>query len=407
MSDIRSVVIVGGGLAGANAAFALRERGFEGSVTLIGDERQLPYERPPMSKEYLRREKTLEQTYVKPAGQYAENDITLVSGKQAVEIRPTDRMVVLGDGSELGYDALVLATGSEPRPLDAPGADLNGVYYLRNVDDADRIRAAADAATSIAVIGGGWIGTEVAASLRQLGRNVTLISLPPQPLEHVLGSEVAAIYRKLHEEKGTTLVVGRVARLVGDAAGRVRSVQLADGGSISADMVVAGVGSSPRVDLARTAGLKLRDGGIEVDEYLESSMPGIYAIGDVATSWNPRFGRFIRVEHWDNAIEQGKAVAANIHGEPQAYERTPYFYSDQFDLGMEYRGLARGFDRVVIRGDADAREFDAFWLKDGHVVAAMNANRWDDAAELQDLVDRQAVVDPDELARDKAPATAG
>jgi 3-phenylpropionate/trans-cinnamate dioxygenase ferredoxin reductase subunit len=404
MSEVKSVVIVGGGLAGANAAFALRERGFEGSVTVVGDERELPYERPPMSKEYLRAEKTLAQTYVKPADQYAENDITLLSGKRVVEIRPTDRTVILNDRSSVAFDALVLATGSAPRPLDVPGADLVGVHYLRDAADADALRAAASTAKSIAVIGGGWIGTEVAASLRQMGHAVTLIALPPQPLEHVLGSEVAAIYRRLHEEKGTRVVVGRVARLTGNGDGRVTGVVLADGTTVAADVVIAGVGAEPRVDLARAAGLKLRDGGVEVNEYLESSVPGIYAIGDIATAWNPRFGKYVRVEHWDNAIEQGKTVAANIHGEPQAYERTPYFYSDQFDLGMEYRGLARGFDRVVIRGDVDAREFDAFWLKDGHVIAAMNANRWDDAAELQALVDAQAQVDPDELARDKVPA---
>lgn len=407
MSSVKSVVIVGAGLAGANAAFALRERGFEGHVTLVGDEPTLPYERPPMSKEYLRGEKTLEQAYVKPAQDYPAKDIALRSGRPAVEIRPADRMLVLSDGTTLPYDALILATGSAPRPLGLAGADLTGVHYLRDVADANAIHAAAVEAESIAVIGGGWIGTEVAASLRQLGRDVTLIALPPQPLEHVLGAEVASVYRKLHDEKGTHIVIGRVTRLDGQA-GHVSGVVLADGARVPANMVVAGVGAEPRVDLARAAGLVLRDGGVGVNEYLESSAPGIYAIGDIATAWHPRFKRYVRVEHWDNAIEQGKAVAAVIAGERHAYERTPYFYSDQFDLGMEYRGLARGFDRVVIRGDVDAREFDAFWLKDGRVIAAMNANRWDDAAELQDLVDRQADADPDELARPKvASPTAG
>jgi 3-phenylpropionate/trans-cinnamate dioxygenase ferredoxin reductase subunit len=407
MTAVKSVVIVGGGLGGAHAAFALRERGFKGTVTLVADERELPYERPPLSKEYLRGEKTREQTHVRPAAEYATNDITLLSGKRGLTLRPADRMVQLSDGSALAYDALVLATGAAPRQLDVPGADLGGVHYLRNLEHADAIRAAALEADSIAVIGGGWIGTEVAASLRQMGRAVTLISLPPGPLEHVLGSEVAAIYRKLHEENGTRVVVSRVASLTGATNGRVRAVELADGETIAAHVVVAGVGAEPRVDLARAAGLTLRDGGIEVNEFLETSAPGIYAIGDIAAAWNPRFQRHVRVEHWDNAIEQGKAVAANINGERQAYDRTPYFYSDQFDLGMEYRGLARGYDRVVIRGNVDAREFDAFWLRDGRVVAAMNANRWEDAAELQDLVDRQAIVDPGELARDKTPAAAG
>ena len=397
MNKLKTVVIVGGGLAGANAAFELRKLGFDGSVTLIGEEQQLPYKRPPMSKEYLRGEEPLEKAFVKPADKYVEAGIELLTGTRATTMDPIRRTVTLDDESTLPYDALLLATGATARRLDVPGADLYGVHYMRNVEDADSIRAGSLLADSIVVIGGGWLGTEVAASLRQLGRNVTLIAPPPQPLEHILGAKVAGVYRQLHEENGTRLVIGRVARLEGTE--RVHDVVLSDGTRIPADMVVAGVGAVPRLELATAAGLALRDGGVQVDAYLESSAPGIFAAGDIAAAWHPRFGRYVRVEHWDNGKEQGKAAAASIVGERKEYDRTPYFYSDQFDLGMEYRGFAPNWDDVVIRGDLEAREFDAFWLKDGRVIAAMNANRWDDAAELQDLVDRQAPADPSELAR--------
>jgi 3-phenylpropionate/trans-cinnamate dioxygenase ferredoxin reductase subunit len=405
MNDLKRVVVVGGGLAGANAAFELRKLGFGGSVTIVGDERVLPYKRPPMSKEYLRGEEPLDKAFVKPAEKYTEADVTLISGTRATGLDVEQRAVTLDDGRTLPFDALLLATGAAPRRLDLPGADFSGVHYLRDAADADAIRAASLEASSIAVIGGGWIGTEVAASLRQLGRNVTLIAPPPQALEHILGAEVAGVYRRLHEENGTRLVIGRVARLEGD--GRVSEVVLTDGSRIASDMVVAGVGAVPRIELAAAAGLTLRDGGVEVDSKLETSARGVFAAGDIATAWHPRYGRFVRVEHWDNAREQGKAAAASMLGVGKAYDRTPYFYSDQFDLGMEYRGLAHGWERVVIRGDLEAREFDAFWLKDGRVIAAMNANRWDDAAELQELVDREARIDPGELARGAAASLSG
>ena len=395
---INDVVIVGGGLAGANAAFTLRDHGFEGGVTIVADEAELPYERPPLSKEYLRGEKERDETHVKPADEYSDKNIELMSGTRATAIDTAKHLVTLDDQTSLRYDALLLATGSAPRKLDVPGADLAGVYYLRNVDHSDAIREASASAESILVVGGGWLGTEVAASLRQLGRNVTLVSPPPQPLEQILGAEVASAYVAVHEANGTNLVTGRVAEIVGDVGNRsVREVLLADGTRIEADMVVAAVGAAPRTQLAEAAGLTLRDGGVEVDQFLRSSAQNVFAAGDIATAWNPRFDRYLRIEHWDNAIEQGKAAAANILGRELAYDRTPYFYSDQFDLGMEYRGYATTWDEVVIRGDLAAREFDAFWLKDGRVVAAMNANRWDDAAELQELVDNRAEIDPQQL----------
>ncbi len=395
MSTLDSVVIVGGGLAGASAAFELRKLDFTGRVTLIGEEQELPYERPPLSKEYLRGEKPLEAAYVRPLAEYDENGIELLRGRRAVTLDAPTRRVNLDDGTTLGYDALVIATGAAARTLGSTRAFLEGVRYLRTADDADALRAAASTASAIAVIGGGWIGSEVAASLRQLGHDVTLISNLERPLERVLGPEVAEVYRSVHVEHGVRLVHGHVSLLEGDR--HVDGVRLSDGQRIPADLVVVGVGAAPRIKLATRAGLETREGAILTDEYLRTSVPSIYAAGDVALAWHPRFACHVRVEHWDNAIHQGRAAAANILGAAEPYARTPYFYSDQYDLGMEYRGFAPEWGRVVIRGDVAAREFLAFWLADGRVSAAMNVNLWDDGEELQRLVESEERVDLDRL----------
>jgi 3-phenylpropionate/trans-cinnamate dioxygenase ferredoxin reductase subunit len=398
MHKLDSVVIVGGGLAGATAAFALRDHGFSGQLTLVSEEHVPPYERPPLSKGYLRGEEPIEKAQVRPLGDYEAQGIELWCGRRAVTLDPFARRLNLDDGTDLNYDALLLATGAAPRQLGATRAYLGGVHYLRTSRDADALREAAAGARRVAVIGGGWVGSEVAASLRQMGRDITLISNLQRPLERVLGSEVAEVYRQLHVENGVRLVHGHVASLDGDTA--VEGVRLADGQQVAADLVVVGVGAVPRTQLALRAGLETIDGGIRVDEYLRSSIPSIYAAGDIAAAWHPRFGRHLRVEHWDNAIHQGKAAAANMLGANEPYARTPYFYSDQYDLGMEYRGYAPQWGEVVIRGDVPNREFHAFWLADGRVIAAMNANLWDDGEELQRLVeseervDRRALSDP-------------
>lgn len=396
MNNRDSIVIAGGGLAGASAAFALRERGFAGNISLVGEEQTPPYERPPLSKGYLRGESTLEAAFVRPLADYVAQGIELLRGRHAITLNPARRQLGLDDGSDLTFDALLIATGARPRRLGSTRASLAGVHYLRSADDADAILGAASAATAIVVIGGGWVGTEVAASLRQLGHEVTLISTLPRPLERVLGPEVAEVYRGLHLENGVRLTHGHVSDLEGDD--RVAGVRLADGQRLPADLVVVGVGAAPRLELATRAGLDTIEGGIAVDAYLRSSVPSIYAAGDVAAAWHPRFGRHVRVEHWDNAIQQGKTAAANMLGANQAYARTPYFYSDQFDLGMEYRGFAPLWDTVVTRGDLTKREFHAFWLADGRVIAAMNVNLWDDGEELQRLVESQASVDLARLA---------
>jgi len=396
MNARNDVVIVGGGLAGATAAFALRDGGFDGRVVIVAEEDRPPYERPPLSKGYLRGESSITDAYVRPVADYETNGIELLLNRRAVTLDAPARRLNLADGQTLAYDALLLATGSAPRPLSRGRAFLRGVHLLRDASDADALRAAAATADRIAVVGGGWIGSEVAASLRQLGHEVTLVTGGSRPLERVLGPEVAQVYAELHAAHGVRLVHGTVVDLEGDTA--VQAVVLEDGRRIDADLVVVGVGAVPRIKLALRAGLETVDGAVATDEYLRTSVSSIYAAGDVAAAWHPRYGRHLRVEHWDNAIRQGRAAAANMLGAAKPYARTPYFYSDQFDLGMEYRGHASAWDRVVLRGDPVKREFDAFWLADGRVVAAMNANRWDDGKALRRLVESEARIDPDRLA---------
>jgi 3-phenylpropionate/trans-cinnamate dioxygenase ferredoxin reductase component len=396
MSKLDTVLIAGGGLAGANAAFTLREKGFQNRVVLVSEEAETPYERPPLSKDYLRGEKTLEQAYVRPAAAYDEQGIELLRSRRAVTLDPSTQQLNLDDGTNLQYDALLIATGAAPRRLSSTRGNLDGVHYLRDVADADPLRAAAAEAGRIAVIGGGWIGSEVAASLRQLGGDVTLISSLPRPLERALGPDVAEVYREVHVEHGVRLAHGRVDSIEGMQ--RADGVRLSDGQRIPADLVVVGIGAVPRIGLATRARLETRDGAIVTDEFLRTSVPNIYAAGDVASAWHPRFARHVRVEHWDNAIRQGKAAAANILGANEPYVRTPYFYSDQFELGMEYRGFAPEWGKVVIRGDVAAREFLAFWMADSRVVAAMNVNLWNDGAALRRLVESEARVDLERLA---------
>jgi 3-phenylpropionate/trans-cinnamate dioxygenase ferredoxin reductase subunit len=390
-------VIVGASLAGASAAIALRKEGFDGRIVLVGDEPETPYERPELSKKYLRGEITA-PVLVKPADVFETEEIELLKGHRATGIGPGKREVTTTAGV-LRYDRLLLATGAEPRRLAVPGGDLDGVLTLRTVADADDIRRRAMTADSIVVVGGGWIGSEVAASLRQLDRKVTMISVTAAPLEHVLGAEVARVYREVHEENGVHLV-GRSKVTSFTGRGRVEAVETEDGRRIPAELVVVGIGAEPRTELASAAGLPV-ESGVLVDANLESSVPGIFAAGDVANAWHPRYGRRLRVEHWDNAKRQGRAAAANMLGEAKAYDRTPYFYSDQYDLGMEYTGHAENWDEVVFRGDPASREFIAFWCSEGRVVAGMNVNVWDVAPAIErivrsaDRVDRAWLADPD------------
>ena len=371
-SEIGTIVIIGAGLAGAKAAEALRKETYAGRIVMFGDETHAPYLRPPLSKEYLRGESEPDAALVHPRAWYEEQRIELNPGAPVRAIRAAAREVVLADGQRLGFDRLLITTGAAPRRLSIPGSELEGLHYLRTMEDADAIRAAAGSASRAVVVGGGWIGAEVAASLRQLGLPVALIAPDSVPLERVLGPEVGAVYRDLHAEHGVELVTGQRA-VAFHGRNRVESVETADGARIDGDLVVVGVGAQPQVQLAAEAGIDVDD-GIVVDESLETSVAGIFVAGDVASAWHPLLEVRLRVEHWDNARRQGRAAARNMLGMAEPYERIPYFYSDQYDLSMEYAGFARDWDRVVVRGDLAGRTFVAFWLRDGRVVAGMNAN---------------------------------
>ncbi len=390
----QTFVIVGASLAGAKAAQELRERGFDGRVVLVGAEPDRPYERPPLSKDYLRGESEREKAYVHPAGFYEEQSIDLLRATAVTAIDPGSSRVLLDDNRELAYDRLLLTMGAEPRRLPVPGAELDGIHYLRTFADCDALRARLDAGRGrVAVVGAGWIGSEFAASARQRGLEVTLIDPLELPNERIFGSEVGAFYRDAHAEHGVEMRLGRgVEAFEGDGA--VARVQLSDGTLVECDFAVVGVGVVPRSKLAVEAGLEVEN-GIVVDEHLRTSVPNIYAAGDVANAWHPFYERRIRVEHWANALNQGPAAARSMLDEEVSYERIPYFFSDQYDVGMEYSGYAESWDQVVFRGDPGAGEgFVAFWLGDGRVLAGMNVNVWDVNQHVQELIRSRRSVDP-------------
>jgi 3-phenylpropionate/trans-cinnamate dioxygenase ferredoxin reductase component len=399
MTDDRGFVIIGASLVGAKAAETLREEGFGGRITLIGEEPVRPYERPPLSKEYLQGKAEADVAFVHDPAYYDKHDIDLRLSTPVRGLEPAGREVVLASGERLGYDAVLLATGATPRRLAIPGAGLGGVHYLRTMADAERLRAAITGANRVVVIGGGWIGCEVAASARQLGADVALVEMGRLPLERVLGPELGAFYHDVHADQGVELHFGSGLETL-RGADRVEEVRLADGTALPADVVVAGVGVTPRVELAEAAGLAL-DNGVVTDEYLAASAAGVFAAGDVASAWHPVFARRIRLEHWSSALNQGPVAARNMLGTRTPYEQIPYFYSDQYDIGMEYSGYASGWDQVVFRGDPAGREFIAFWLNDGRVVAGMNVNVWDVADSIAALVaagghvDLSRLLDPD------------
>jgi 3-phenylpropionate/trans-cinnamate dioxygenase ferredoxin reductase subunit len=388
-------VIVGAGLAGAKAAEALREEGFDGRIVLIGDEAEQPYERPPLSKDYLRGESPRESARVHPDGFYVSNEIELRTGTAVERLDLDRRMVVLADGEEVGYDRLLLATGAEPRRLAVPGSELDGIHYLRELRDADEIAARLERGGRVVLIGAGWIGAEVAASARQKGLEVTIVERDELPLERVLGRELGRIYADVHRDQGVELLGGAALdRFEGAAA--VERVRLADGRALDSDFVVVGVGVEPRTGLAREAGIAV-DNGIAVSERLETSVEGVFAVGDVANAHNPFYGRRLRVEHWANALNQPLVAARAMLGKPASYERLPYFFSDQYDVGMEYSGYATQWDEVVFRGDPDGREFIAFWLDGGRVVAGMNVNVWEMTDPIQALIRSRRPVGAEQL----------
>jgi 3-phenylpropionate/trans-cinnamate dioxygenase ferredoxin reductase subunit len=401
MTSEQTFVIVGASLAGAKAAETLRAEGFDGRVVLIGAERERPYERPPLSKDYLRGEVERETVYVHDASFYAEHDIELVLGRTAVGLDTSLGQVTVDDGTRLRYDRLLLATGAEPRRLSIPGEALDGVLDLRSIEDSDALRERLDRGGTVVVVGAGWIGAEVAASARQRGLDVTVINPLTVPLERVLGAEVGGIYRDIHADHGVHMLPEtRVAAFEGTTA--VERVRTSDGRTHDCDFVVVGVGVQPRTALASEGRVSVGD-GIVVNEHLQTSVPGVFAAGDVATARHPLYGRGIRVEHWANALRQGPVAARNMLGRSEPYDRVPYFFSDQYDVGMEYAGYARSWDRVVFRGDPASREFIAFWLVDDRVIAGINVNVWDVADQIQNLIRAQVSVDDRRLADPDVP----
>ena len=389
------IVIIGGSLAGGSAAITLRDHGYEGELTLIGEESQLPYERPPLSKAVLIGN-TDEPDWVADEAAYADKNITLRLGTTATRIDRA-RKVVVASRTEYPYDKLLIATGSAPRRLDVPGADLDGLLTLRTLEESLTLRERFTEGAKIVIVGGGWIGCEAAAAARQHGANVTVIEPRSQPLLPVVGEQVGASFAALHRDHGVDLRLGiGVTGFAGE--GTVSSVHIKGHASVPADTVLIGVGAAPNIALADAAGLELAAGGIAVDATLRSSDPDIYAAGDVAAEDHPKYRHRIRVEHWANAKDQGKHVAANLLGAGEPYVLRPFFFSDQYDLGCEYRGFADpAKDRLVLRGDLAAREFTAFWLRDGAVAAAMNVNQWDDGDTLQELVDTGRPITDKEL----------
>ncbi|MBW8800483.1 MAG: FAD-dependent oxidoreductase [Streptomyces sp.] len=410
----QTFVIVGGGLAGAKAAETLRAEGFTGRVILICDERDHPYERPPLSKGYLLGKAERDSVFVHEPAWYAQHDIELHLGQTVDRIDRAAKTVRFGDdGTLVRYDKLLLATGAEPRRLDIPGTDLAGVHHLRRLAHAERLKGVLTALGRdnghLVIAGAGWIGLEVAAAARTYGAEVTVIEHGQTPLHSVLGPELGNVFAQLHQEHGVRFRFGvRLTEIVGQD-GMVLAARTDDGEEHPAHDVLAAIGAAPRVGLAEAAGLELADradgGGIVVDERLRTSDPDIYAAGDVAAFPHALFDTRLRVEHWANALNGGPAAARSMLGQDLAYDRVPYFFTDQYDLGMEYSGWAPpgSYDQVVIRGDAGKREFIAFWVKEGRVLAGMNVNVWDVTEPIQRLITARAVVDTDALADPHVP----
>jgi 3-phenylpropionate/trans-cinnamate dioxygenase ferredoxin reductase subunit len=379
-------VIVGGGLAGAKAAETLRAEGFDGRVVLVAGEEELPYERPPLSKGYLLGTADRESPRVHAADWYAEQGVELRSGVRATRLDAAGHRLTLGTGEELGYAKLLLATGSSARRLPVPGGDLDGVRYLRTLPEADRLLADfTGGGRRVVIVGAGWIGLEVAAAARHHGNDVTIVEPQPTPLHAVLGPAMGRVFARLHREHGVDLFTDTVVREIRGADGRVESVATDQHAGLAADVVVVGVGATPDVELAAAAGLEV-DNGVVTGHALRTSAPDVFAAGDVASSFHPLYGRYVRVEHWANALNGGPAAARSMLGQEVSYDRVPYFFTDQYDLGMEYSGLGGPGDTVVTRGNPDDGAFIAFWLQDGRVTAGMNVNVWDVTEPIQELI---------------------
>ena len=392
-------VIVGASLAGATAAITLREEGAAGSVTLIGAEPDAPYERPPLSKAYLRGKASFEKALVRPARFYAERDIEMVLGTHVIGVDTAGGFVELGDTRRVPFDSLLIATGTRNRLLTVPGADLDGIYSLRTVHDADTIRAHIAPGRRAVIVGMGFIGSEVAASLRQEGLEVTAIEPSKTPLHRLLGETVGRRIGELHRAHGVrTVFEDSVAAFEGDR--KVSHVITNGGRRLECDFVVAGVGVEPAVDLLNGSGVQVNN-GVVVDEHCRTSVDGIYAAGDVANHYHPVFKRHIRVEHWQNAAKQGAAAARNMLGSQVVYDDIPWFWSDQYNWNLQYAGFHTTWGQLVVRGRPDSDSFVACYVNGGRIDAALAVNRSKDLRRLLPLITSRDEVNLEELADER------
>lgn len=408
MTTSSTFAIVGGGLAGAKAAEALRDNDFDGHIVLFAAEDQLPYERPPLSKEYLAGKKKLDDFTVDPSSWYRDHNVDLRLGTEVTAVNAAEHTLALPDGTTVGYDKLLLATGSSSRRPPIPGSDAAGVHYLRTIDDAAALSAALTPGSTLAVVGAGWIGLEVAAGARGRDVDVTVVEAAHLPLLAALGAEVGQVFAQLHREHGVDLRLDQSVQEITTDNGRATGLRLGDGSTVAADAVLVAVGAAPNIGLAEQAGLAIGDGGVLVDASLRSSDPDIYAVGDIAAAQHPFFGVRIRTEHWANALKQPAVAAVGMLGKTAEYDELPYFFTDQYDLGMEYVGHAPEYQRVVFRGDVAGREFIAFWLDGANrVLAGMNVNVWDVLDDVKALIRSAAPVDPERIADPAQPLPIG
>ncbi|SFS17358.1 3-phenylpropionate/trans-cinnamate dioxygenase ferredoxin reductase subunit [Microbacterium sp. cf046] len=400
------IVIIGGGLAAGTAAKTLRDEGYDGDVTIIADEVHPPYQRPPLSKGYLAGKEGSDKVILRPREWYVDHGIDLRTSTEAVGLDPADHAVTLADGGLLRYDSVLLATGSSPRSLPIAGAELPGVRTLRRLDDSDELAAQLrEGGKRLVIIGSGWIGMEVGATARELGNDVTVLERDPVPLAAAVGAEMGEVFRALHVEKGVDLRTSvSVERITGKASA---DGVVVDGETVPADIVLMGVGAAPNTALAERAGLRI-DNGILTDSALRTSAPDVYAAGDVANAYHPVIQRHLRSEHWANALHAGRVAARAMLGQRVSFTDIPYFYTDQFDLGMELSGYAplMADADLIVRGDRDAREFVAFWVDGGRIVGGMNVNVWDVNKTVQALIRSGSLVDVDDL-RDPSIPLAG
>lgn len=392
------IVIVGGGLAAASAAEELRTRGFDGGIKLIGAERHHPYLRPPLTKGYLTGADELSSVFVQPDQWYDEKNVDLVLGTRVSQLDPGSHQVILDTGAKVPYGSVLLATGASPRHLKVPGSDAAGIYYLRTLDESTELRDALKAGDKhVVIVGSSWIGLEVAAAARGYGNTVDVMGMEEVPLSGPLGVELGRVFGKLHTDNGVTLHLPALLRSYETRDGRVTGV-VTDTETLPADFVVVGAGAIPNVEVPQQAGLTIQN-GVLADEHMRTEAPDVYVAGDIANTTHPFVGEHLRNEHWANAIGGGKAAAANMAGQATVYDEIPYFYTDQYDLGMEYSGFGKltvGAE-VLYRGNLEAREFIAFWLREGKVVAGMNVNIWDVNDDIKALISSRRTVSADRL----------